>query len=268
MKILKRLLITGANGKLGSICRTRLRHLADIIRVSSQNNLCETNNNEEIFHCSLEDKGAVEKLVKGVDGIIHLAAHTEEANWETIKKSNIDGMFNLYEGVRKTSAYPRIVFASSNHTTGFYKQTDLLNAYTSPKPDGLYGLSKAFGEALASLYYHKFGIETANIRIGSCVVKPINKRMLSTWLSHDDLIQLIERIFMVDKLGNPTIYGVSNNDASWWDNSEVSYLGWKPKDNANVFCNKIDTDLDKSIKNRLSEIYQGGLLCDDVIHEE
>ena len=121
MKILKRLLITGANGKLGSICRTRLRHLADIIRVSSQNDLCKTNNNEEIFHCSLEDKDAVEKLVKGVDGIIHLGAHTEEANWQTIKKSNIDGMFNLYEGVRKTSAYPRIIFASSNHTTGFYK---------------------------------------------------------------------------------------------------------------------------------------------------
>ena len=77
---------------------------------------------------------------------------------------------------------------------------------------------------MTSLYYHKFGIETANIRIGSCVAKPINKRMLSTWLSHDDLIQLIEKIFMVDKLGNPTIYGVSNNDASWWDNSEVSYL--------------------------------------------
>ena len=46
MKILKRLLITGANGKLGSICRTRLRHLADIIRISSQNDLCKINNNE------------------------------------------------------------------------------------------------------------------------------------------------------------------------------------------------------------------------------
>ena len=49
---------------------------------------------------------------------------------------------------------------------------------------------------------------------------------------------------------------------------EKFHLGWKPKDNANVFCNKIDTDLDKSSKNRLSAIYQGGLFCDDVIHEE
>jgi uronate dehydrogenase len=60
------------------------------------------------------------------------------------------------------------------------------------RPDGFYGLSKAYGELLARLYWDKHGVESLSIRIGTCLPKPKEPRHLSTWLSHDDLISMIE----------------------------------------------------------------------------
>ena len=108
------------------------------------------------------------------------------------------------------------------------------------------------------MYYDKFGIETACIRIGSCFPEPRNHRMLSTWMSYDDLIQLIERIFAVPRLGCQIIYGVSDNDATWWDNRDVAFLGWKPKDNAEKFRAKIVAEMDRPASNDADAVYQGG----------
>lgn len=265
--MLKKLLITGANGNLGIVCRERLSHIAQTIRVSARKGLGEAGPDEEIVYCSLEDKAAVESLVEGCDGIIHLGGQSTEAPWETIRSANIDGMFNLYEAARKSSVTPRIIFASSNHAIGFHSQTTRLDANSLTRPDGLYGVSKVFGEALASMYYDKFGIETASVRIGSCFPEPKNHRMLSTWMSHDDFIQLIERIFMIPRLGNPIIYGASDNSASWWDNREVAYLGWKPKDNAEIYRNKLDETMDPPAADDVNALYHGGGFCGDGIHE-
>ena len=266
--MMKRLLITGANGGLGSVCRQRLGHLADTIRLSARKGLGEAGPNEEIVYCDLGDKAAVEALVEGCDGIVHMGGQATEAPWETIRNANIDGMFHLYEAARKSSTTPRIIFASSNHAIGYYEQTQRLDANSPTKPDGLYGLSKVFGEAMASMYYHKFGIETASIRIGSCFPEPKNHRMLSTWMSYDDFVLLIERIFTVPRLGCPIVYGASANDASWWDNREVAYLGWQPKDNAEVFRAKIDGEMDPPPKDDVNAVYQGGGFAGDGIHEK
>ena len=265
---MKRLLITGANGGLGSVCRQRLGHLADTIRLSARKGLGEAGPNEEIVYCDLGVKAAVEALVEGCDGIVHMGGQATEAPWETIRNANIDGMFHLYEAARKSSTTPRIIFASSNHAIGYYEQTERLDANSPTKPDGLYGLSKVFGEAMASMYYHKFGIETASIRIGSCFPEPKNHRMLSTWMSYDDFILLIERIFAVPRLGCPIIYGASANDASWWDNREVAYLGWQPKDNAEVFRAKVDAAMSPPPKDDVNAVYQGGGFAGDGIHEK
>ena len=266
--MLNRLLITGANGGLGSICRERLGHLATTVRLGARRGLGEAKSNEEIVYCDLGDKAAVKALVEGCDGIVHMGGQSVEAPWETIRNANIDGAMNLYEAARKSSVRPRIIFASSNHAIGYHRQTTRLDANSPLRPDGLYGLSKVFGEALARLYYDKFGIETATIRIGSSFPEPTNHRMLSTWLSHDDLVSLIERIFTIPQLGCPIIYGASDNDASWWDNREVSYLGWQPKDNAEAFRAKIDAAVSPPPPDDVTAIYQGGAFCGDGIHEE
>jgi uronate dehydrogenase len=259
--MLNKLLITGASGALGTICRQRLGPIARSIRLTAREGLGEAAPNEEIAYCDLGDKSAVAALVEGCDGIIHMGGQSTEASWETIRRANIDGMFNLYEATRKSSAKPRIFFASSNHVIGFHPRSTQLDAHCLPRPDGLYGLSKVFGESLARLYYDKFGVETASVRIGSSVPEPVDHRMLSTWFSYDDLILLIERVFEVPRLGCPIIYGVSGNDATWWDNRDVSYLGWHPKDNAEAFRAKVEASTPRLAGDDVTEIYQGGKFC-------
>lgn len=264
---MKRLLITGAAGGLGSEMRKRLTHLAEIIRVSDIADLGEAAPHEEIVQCDLGDKAAVEAMVKGVDGIVHFGGIPVERPWSMIRNSNIDGMFNLYEAVRR-HGNPRVIFASSNHAIGYHEQTTRLDASSPTRPDGLYGVSKVFGEAMASMYYDKFGVETAIVRIGSCLDKPENHRMLATWFSFDDFVSLIERAFFAPRLGCPIIYGASANSASWWDNSQTAYLGWTPKDNSEQFRSELDATQPLPHPDDPVARYQGGVFTADGIHEE
>ncbi len=266
--MLKRLLITGANGSLGAMCRDRLPHLADSVRVSARKDLGDAAAHEEIVYCDLGDKAAVEALVEGCDGIVHMGGQSIEANWDTVRTANIDGMFNLYEAARKASVTPRILFASSNHAIGFHPQTERLDSTSVTRPDGLYGVSKVFGEALASMYFDKFGIETACVRIGSCLPEPKDHRMLATWMSHDDFVRLIERVFAVPILGCPIIYGVSANAATWWDNRDVAYLGWQPQDSSEPYRTKLDATMEPPSADDPRAVFQGGTFCADGIHED
>ncbi len=264
---MKRLLITGAAGGLGTVMRQRLTHLADTLRLSDISPLGDAAVNEELINCDLGDKLAVENLVAGCDGIVHLGGISLEDKWSNIQAVNIDGVFNLYEAARK-HGQPRIIFASSNHVIGYHRQTDQLDADSAFRPDSLYGVSKVFGEAMATMYHDKFGQETARVRIGSCFPEPVNHRMLSTWISYDDFVLLIERIFMVPHLGCPIIYGASANTASWWDNSAVSYLGWQPADNAEVFRAQIDEKEKRPAMDAPDVLFQGGMFTAETIHEE
>ncbi|SMC92091.1 NAD-dependent epimerase/dehydratase family protein [Primorskyibacter flagellatus] len=264
---MKRLLITGAAGGLGSVLRSKLAYLADTLRLSDIADLGKAGPNEELMPCNLSDKAAVEALVKGCDGIVHLGGRSIEDSWNVISSANIDGVFNLYEAARKQGCN-RIVFASSNHAIGYYPQNERLDSDVYPRPDSLYGVSKVFGEALANMYHDKFGIETAIVRIGSCLPEPSDHRQLSTWLSQDDFVRLIERAFATSKLGCPVIYGASDNDAGWWDNSKVGYLGWKPQDNSEDYRPTVDANNARPAPDTPEVRFQGGIFTAEGIHED
>ena len=134
----------------------------------------------------LADADAMLGLLQGVDAVVHLGGVSTERPGRRSWQANIVGMYHLYEAARKHGV-KRIVFASSNHVTGFYRQDETIDADDPVRPDGLYGLSKAFGENLAQLYFDRYGIETVSLRIGSSFAEPKDRRMLATWLSFDDL---------------------------------------------------------------------------------
>ena len=263
---MKRLLITGAGGSLGGVCRENLGDLAETVRLSDITEISDLKGNEEFVACDLGDKAGVEALVDGCDGIIHMGGQSTEGTWEQVNTGNIQGVYHLYEAARKTGC-KRIVYASSNHAIGFYPQTQRLDADVRIRPDSFYGVSKVFGEAMASMYHDKFGIETASLRIGSCFPEPINHRMLSTWLSYDDLVRLIRQIFKIPRLGCPVIYGASNNDMSLWDNGSVAYLGWHPQDNAEAFRAKVEAAAERPAPDDPNSYYHGGAFASDGIHE-
>lgn len=264
---MKRLLITGAAGGLGRAMRARLGSMAEILRLSDIVGLGEAAANEELVTCDLGDATAVRRLVEGCDAILHLGGISVEDKFSKILNANLLGLYNLYEAARE-HGQPRILFASSNHTVGFYRQDQYLDAEAPTRPDGLYGVSKCFGEALAHMYFDKFGQETAIVRIGSCMEKPTNHRMLSTWMSYDDFVSMIECVFRAPMLGCPTIWGVSNNDSRWWDNSSAAFLGWHPKDNAEAFRAQLEKEVVRPSSSSPLAVFQGGMFTADPIFEE
>ena len=197
-----RLLLTGAAGGLGKVLRERLRPYADVLRVSDIAQLAPAQGtHEEVVPCDLADKAAVDALVAGCDAVVHLGGVSVERPFEEILEANIKGIFHLYEAARRHGV-KRVVFASSNHVIGFYKQSERIDAHAARRPDGYYGLSKSFGEDVAQFYFDRYGIETVSIRIGSSFPEPANRRMMSTWLSYRDLTTLIEKSLFTPSVGH------------------------------------------------------------------
>lgn len=255
--MLNRLLVTGAAGGLGKAIRPYLNRLASNVRLSDIAPIEAGDGNEEIVICDLANAEEVASLVEGCDGIIHLGGVSVERSWQQILPANIMGTYNLYEAARQQGK-PRVVFASSNHTIGFYPRTQTLDNQVPRRPDSLYGVSKCFGEDLASLYYDKFGLETLSVRIGSCFPKPADTRMLATWMSVEDFVALLERAFVAPKLGYTVVYGASNNKEQWWDNGKAAFLGWAPQDSSEPWRAEIETRDAGLDPNDPAVVYQGG----------
>ncbi|WP_136068727.1 NAD-dependent epimerase/dehydratase family protein [Modicisalibacter radicis] len=255
--MLKRLLVTGAAGGVGRAIRPHLQTLAQKVRLSDIADLGQAAEHEELVSCDLADAQAVYELVKECDAIIHLGGVSVEQPWNDILQANIVGAYNLYEAARHLGK-PRIVFASSNHTIGYYPRTTRLDTEVPRRPDSLYGLSKCFGEDLASLYYHKFDIETLSVRIGSCFPKPKDTRMMATWLSVDDFMRLMKRAFVAPQLGCTIIYGASANTEQWWDNSKSAFLGWAPQDSSEPWRVEVEGQAGDLDPDDPAVVYQGG----------
>ena len=254
---LQRLLLTGAAGGLGKVLRERLVPFAQTLRLSDIAALGEPRGaHEEVVPCNLADKAAVHALVAGVDAIVHLGGVSVERPFEEILEANIKGIFNLYEAARRHGVR-RVVFASSNHVIGFYQQSEELDAHVGRRPDGYYGLSKSFGEDMAQFYFDRYGIETVSIRIGSSFPEPLNRRMMSTWLSYDDLTTLVEKSLFTPAVKHTIVYGASANKDVWWDNSAAAHLGWTPKDSSEPFRAKVEAQPPLAATDP-NAIYQGG----------
>jgi len=234
IKVHERLLLTGAAGGLGTALRPRLKANCYVLRLSDRLGFGAAGEGEEIMLADLADAQAVDAMVQGVQAIVHLGGVSVEGPFQPILQANIIGLYNLYEAARKHGVR-RVVFASSNHVTGFYRQSETITADHPPRPDGLYGVSKAFGEDLSRFYFDRYGIETACVRIGSSFPEPKDRRMLASWLSYDDLHRLITACLTTPVLGHSIIFGMSNNAVTWYDNVRARHVGYVPQDSSDVF---------------------------------
>jgi uronate dehydrogenase len=257
MKVYPKLLLTGAAGGLGQALRQRLKANCEVLRLSDRVDFGPVAAREELVLADLADAQAVNTMVQGVDAIVHLGGVSVEGPVGPILQANILGMVNLYEAAR-LHGVKRIVFASSNHVTGFYRQSETIDASAAPRPDGLYGVSKAFGEDLSRFYFDRYGIETACLRIGSSLPEPRDRRMLATWLSFDDLHRLITACLDTPVLGHSIIFGMSDNSVTWWDNRCAKHVGYVPQDSADVFREAIYAGTPEPDLSRPEVQFQGG----------
>lgn len=252
-----RLLLTGAAGGLGRVLRPRLKAHCRTLRVSDIADLGPAATGEEVMPVRLEDKAGVDALLKGVDAVVHLGGVSTEHAFEAILPANIAGTYHLYEGARRHGV-KRIVYASSNHVTGFYRQDEVIDARAPMRPDGYYGLSKAFGENLAQFYWDRWGIETVSLRIGSSFPEPKDRRMLATWLSYDDLERLVVASLSAPVVRHTVVFGMSDNTTTWWDNTHAKHLGWRAQDSSEPFRASREAQQPHIDTNDPVAVHQGG----------
>jgi uronate dehydrogenase len=253
----KRLLMTGAAGGLGRELRPRLKPLCEVLRLSDVADLGAAAPGEELMTVALEEPEAVLRLLDGVDAVVHLGGVSVEGPFEPILQANIVGVYNLYEAARR-HAVKRIVFASSNHVTGFYRQDEVIDPRMPMRPDGYYGISKAFGENLSRFYFDRYGIETACLRIGSSFPEPKDRRMLATWLSYDDLERLVVASLTAPLVGHSVAYGVSDNLTTWWDNTSASHIGYRAQDSSEPFRAATEARQPELDRSDPAVVFQGG----------
>ena len=252
---MKTVLITGAAGDIGTHLR---RELAGTyrLRLSDIRPVQDLREGETFEQGDITDLERMVAVTRGVDAIVHLGGVAAEAEWERILQGNIVGCYNVFEAARRNGV-KRMLFATSNHAVGFYRRDETIDHTVYPRPDGRYGLSKVFGEQLGSLYADKYGMEFFGLRIGNVNPKPLDKRRLSIWISPRDLAQLVR--IGVDHPGIrfEIVYGVSDNQRSWYDNSNATRLGYKPQDRSEAYAAEI-LAAHKDHADPRVETFQGG----------
>src|ERR1700753_602728 len=215
---MKKIALSGAGGQLGSVVRAAMIARGTPLRSAAGSKaLTPLVEGEDVMHGDLRDPAIVDRLLDGVDVLIHFAGTSVERPLPEIIDNNLRALVEVYEGARRQGV-KRVVFASSNHAIGMYPVTEHLGLNCALRPDGFYGLSKVWGEAMSRMYWDKHGIEGICLRIGTAIEKPTEFRHLSTWLGNDDLVQLIDRCIKVPDIGFLIAWGVSANTRSYWNN--------------------------------------------------
>jgi uronate dehydrogenase len=240
MAKMKNILITGAAGKIGDALRKGLRGSYPLLRLVDIAPLGVIEAGEERHMSDIGDMVAIEKAMTDIDCVVHLAGVPEEAAWDKVLPLNIEGSYNVFEAARRCGV-KRVIFASSNHAVGYHRRERFIDNTVDPRPDSRYGASKVFGEALGRLYADKYGLSVACLRIGTFRTpdRPVDARQLLTWISHRDMAQLVRCCIDHPNYHFVTVYGVSNNLRSRWDNSNVKFLGYHPVDDSEVFAAEI-----------------------------
>ena len=248
--------MTGAAGGVGEFMRVQLNDRYQLL-LSDIRNISKLRPNEHFVAADLSDPDAVLHITEGVEGIIHLGGFAVEGPWPAIRDANIEGTYNVYEAARQQGV-KRVVFASSNHTMGFYQRTETVDHLSVPRPDTRYGVSKVFGEALASLYADKYGVQSMCIRIGNVAVKPLDARRLAIWVSPRDLAQLIGIGLDHPDIRHEIVYGVSQNQRGWWDNRNAIRLGYRPTDSSEPYAEDVLAQAAPDDPDAIAERCQGG----------
>ncbi len=252
-----RILLTGAAGNIGRVLRPRMKAYCEVLRVSDIGAMETAGEGEEVMTVDLADAAAVHALLDGVDVVLHFGGVSVEKSFEEILPANIVGTYNLYEAARRHGVR-RIVYASSAHVTGFCTQAEVITPQHAVRPDGYYGLSKVYGEGLAQFYFDRYGIETVSLRIGSSWPEPVDRRMLATWLSYEDLERLIAAALSAPVVGHTIVYGMSDNARVFWDNTSASHLGFKAEDSSERFREMVEARQQRIDATRPEARFQGG----------
>lgn len=234
---MKKIVLTGAAGRIGSVIRAHFDALERPLWLTDIRSCAAVGPRETARVGDLGDIAFVRQLLTGADTVIHMAGIPDDRPLADLIGPNFLALNHLYATALELGVR-RVIFASSNHATGMYPSGQKIDTRVAVNPDSDYGASKVWGEALGRMYWEKHGIETICLRIGSFAERPVSVRHLSTWHSYPDFCRLLDASLAAPATGFEIIYGVSANTRAWWDNS-TSSVPYRPLNNAEDYAQEI-----------------------------
>lgn len=245
-----KVLVTGAGGVIGSAVLKQLRGKCDLVAldrepVAGVKSVC----------ADVSDFDAVKQALVGVDVVVHLAGEIH-SDWAGYLASNVVGTYNVFEAAH-LAGVKRVIFASSGSVTAGWERekpiTDLvegnyaevpevwdkLTHETLPRPAGLYGCTKLWGEGLARHYSDSTEMSVICLRIGgvSAQNRPLTTRHYSVWCSQENIARMVEAcVGASGDLKYDVFYVVSNNKWAYRDMAHArEVLGFEPEGCAEDF---------------------------------
>ncbi len=256
----RRLVLTGAAGEIGSVLRPALRGTARHLRWHDIRPVPGAEPGDEVQEGDIADPAVAEAAVRDADVLLHFAGIPRETGGgpEDILRTNVVATHGLFEAARRAGVR-RIVFASSNHVIGFHPADRFVGPDDPVRPDGHYGLSKVFGEAMGRLLADKHGMEVACLRIGAFRARPGNARELGAWISPRDMAQLARRCVEAEAFHFLVLYGVSANRRAMWGGDEAgrAAVGYVPEDDAEEHAAGVGAAGFEGVAGR----FHGGSVC-------
>ncbi len=236
-----RLLITGGCGKIGATF-ARFAASSHAIRIVDRIPWDPARLGPlpgESLVLDLQDLEACRRACADMDVVIHLAADASpEADFTTsLLPNNIIATHNIFRAA-KESGCQRFIFASSAHVVSAYPPDVQINANMPVRPGNLYGVSKAFGEALAAHYAFNEGLPTIVLRIGAYILPEELAAWnaleeLNAYLSADDFNHLLFRCIETPDITFAIANAISNNRFKRLDLTETrALLGYDPQADA------------------------------------
>jgi NAD+ dependent glucose-6-phosphate dehydrogenase len=230
-------LLTGAAGRIGTAFRQahsedyRFR-LADL-RTDGLN--ATPGEGHEVDRLDVSDAMSCTLACAGIDTVVHLAADpSPEAGWEaSLLDNNIRGVVNVFRAASDAGCR-RVVFASSVHAVIGYPADLAIPDDAAPRPQNLYGASKAFGEAIASTFAAA-GLSGIAIRIGAYdapwFYEQGDAREAAAYVSARDMNQLLVRCIETPDIPYAVVAGISDNRRKRFDLVKTrDLLGYDPQD--------------------------------------
>ncbi|MDQ0895508.1 NAD-dependent epimerase/dehydratase family protein [Agromyces ramosus] len=230
--------ITGASGRIGTVLRQAMlpevAHLVLIDVVPPQ----QLDARERAPHAELGDPASLRAALQGVDGVVHLAAVPDEADFHDLVEANVIGTYHLLEAARQAGVR-RVLLASTGRVIGMYDVGERVDVTKPTRPDGLYAVTKTTVEQLGRLYAEKFGLEVVALRIGAFKARPAEARDLSIWVSHADAARAFLAAMRHEPITFETMFAYSDNRDGSVDLEAGRRLGFEPLDDAAVHREEI-----------------------------
>ena len=228
-------LLTGAGGRVGPSVIAPFKERYNL-RLLDKNPIP----GEDTLLSDLSDVSVLEAAMQSVDVVVHLAARSDEDDFDTqLLAPNIIGMHNLMEAAKNANV-KRVVFASTVQTVGHFPREKKIEVTDLPRPNGKYGATKVWGETLGRLYYDRHNIEFVAVRIGwfqdyDSPHLQAGKGARSIWLSPRDCGEIFVRAVETPDVGYSIVFATSLTETERLSRDTLkSILHYTPQDDVTV----------------------------------